>query len=149
MVYFLLSLQLHFKKEKIVMMMIWWLRSAVVYLGNVTSTTLPGWCHSHTLTYTWRTGLPLPPHPDTAEVLREMSLWGIRNLIILFLKFCHLTTSAVQFWCIYQLMKKYAIYVKLEYSTLIDIFRSKGKFSKLWDGSQDCLEKKITVATDI
>lgn len=46
-------------------------------------------------------------------------------------------------------MKKYAIYVKLEYSTLIDIFRSKRKFSKLWDGSQDCLEKKITVAIDI
>ena len=52
-------------------------------------------------------------------------------------KFCHLTTSAVQFWCIYQLMKKYAIYVKLEYSTLIDIFRSRRKFS--WDGSEDCL----------
>ena len=52
LVYFLLSLQLHFKKEKIVMMMIWWLRSAVVYLGNVTYTTLSG------VTYTWWTASP-------------------------------------------------------------------------------------------
>ena len=52
-------------------------------------------------------------------------------------------------------MKKYAIYVKLEYSSLIDIFRGKRKFSKLWDGSQDCLEKlqllirKLTIAMNI
>lgn len=113
----------------------WWFDDYEVQLFIWEMSPTPLSVVSHTLD-----GLRAPPpHPDTAEVLREMSLWGIRNLIILFFKFCHLTTSAVQFWCIYQLMKKYAIYVKLEYSTLIDIFRSRRKFSKLWDGSEDCL----------
>ena len=101
------------------------------------------WCHIHLM--------DCEPPLRIQILLRCWEKWACAEFEIssFCFKFCHLTTSAVQFWCIYQLMKKYAIYVKLEYSTLIDIFKSKRKFSRLWDGSQDCLEKKITVAIDI
>ena len=101
------------------------------------------WCHIHLM--------DCEPPLRIQILLRCWEKWACAEFEIssFCFKFCHLTTSAVQFWCIYQLMKKYAIYVKLEYSTLIDIFRSKRKFSKLWDGSQDCLEKKFQIALDI